>query len=313
MILVELLGRGGDAQHRIRLPRLPATVGRALDNDVILDDPTVAAHHLRIERDELGRLRALDLGSRNGLYSGRRRISEALIEPGTRLRIGHTSLRVRSAEDPLPPELPMEADSPWGSSWGFAAALAAYAAMLCFAVFVTSVDGFEPVRLLAALPAALLVPAVWAGLWAAMGRVAGGRAQFVAHAALTMAACAGALVLGVVLEVLAFAFSLPALSDQPALAMGLVFGVLLYAQLRLVSRQPRTVMLAATAAVTLAGIAAVQLSGWLEDRDDVDRLPVMTTFGPPALRVAPGIGPEAFAAEARGIEAELGRLREEAP
>jgi hypothetical protein len=311
VILVELLGRGGDAQHRVRLPHLPATVGRALDNDVIVDDPTVAAHHLRIERDEQGRLRAVDLGSRNGLFAGRRRVAEALAGPAVRLRIGHTLLRVRSGDDPLPPELPVEADSRWRSPWAFVAALVAYMAMLAFAVFVTSIDGFEPVRLVASLPAALLVPALWAGLWAAMGRVAGGRAQFGAHAALTMAAGAGALALGVLLEILAFAFSLPRLSDQPALALGLVFGALLYAQLRLVSRQPRPVLAMATLTVTVVGIVAVQLSGWLANRDDVDRLPVMTTLGPPMMRVAPGVSPEVFAADARGIESELEALRSE--
>lgn len=313
VILVELLGRGGEALHRIRLPGLPATVGRALDNDVVVDDPTVAAHHLRIERDEQGRLRAVDLGSRNGLFAGRHRTAEALLGPAARLRIGHTTLRVRSSEDPLPPELPVDADSRWGSPRVFAAALAAYMAMLGFTAFVTAFDGFEPARLVASLPAALLAPALWAGLWAAVGRVAGGHAQFWAHAALTLAAGAGALVLGVALELCAFAFSVPALSDQSTLAIALAFGALLHGQLRLVTRQPRALLLLASVAVSLLALMAAQLSDWLATRDDVDQLPVMNTLAPPALRVVPGVSAEALVDEARGIEAQLQRLRDEAP
>ena len=313
VILVELLGRGGEALHRIRLPGLPATVGRALDNDVVVDDPTVAAHHLRIERDEQGRLRAMDLGSRNGLFAGRNRTAEALLGPAARLRIGHTTLRVRSSEDPLPPELPVDADSRWGSPRVFTAALAAYITMLGFTAFVTAFDGFEPARLVASLPAALLAPALWAGLWAATGRVAGGHAQFWAHAALTLAAGAAALVLGAALELCAFAFSLPELSDQSTLAIALAFGALLYGQLRLVTRQPRAMLLLASVAVSLLALMAAQLSDWLANRDDVDQLPVMNTLAPPALRVAPGVSGEALVDEARAIEAQLERLRDAAP
>lgn len=313
LTLVELLGRGGDAQHRILLPRLPVTVGRALDNDVIVDDPTVAAHHLRIERDAQGRLRAVDLGSRNGLYSGRRRVAEALVGPTVHLRIGHTQLRVRSGDDPLAPELPAEADSRWRSPWAFVTALFAYTTVIVFLMFESAVDGFEPVRVVATLPLLLLAPALWAGLWAAVGRVAGGHAQFVAHAALTMAALAGAALLMEALDILVFAFSLPLQPDQFVVAAELLLGALIYAQLRLVSRQPRSVLAAATVAITLVGITAVHLTAWLGSRDDVDRQPVMTTLGPSALRIAPGVSPEAFAADARAIEAELARLRQESP
>lgn len=313
VILVELLGRGGEALHRVRLPGLPATVGRALDNDVVVDDPTVAAHHLRIERDEQGRLRAVDLGSRNGLFEGRRRDAEVLLGPGVRLRIGHTNLQVRTSEDPLPPELPVDVDSRWGSPKSFTAALLAYLAMLGLAVFATAFDGFEPVRLIASLPVALLAPALWAGLWAAMGRVAGGHAQFWAHAALTLAAGAGSLVLGATLELCAFAFSVPALSGQSVIALAVAFGALLQAQLRLVTRQPRALLLAAAAAVSLMALSAAWLSDWLANRDDVDLLPVMHTLAPPTLRVAPGVSVERLVEDARGIEAQLQRLREEEP
>jgi hypothetical protein len=49
----------------IRIETFPVTIGRALDNDVILSDPTVSPHQLRIDRDESGALRVQNLSGDN--------------------------------------------------------------------------------------------------------------------------------------------------------------------------------------------------------------------------------------------------------
>ena len=48
MISVEVLSRHRDVVARYRSDAPATTVGRAYDNDVVVDDPAVAAHHLRI-------------------------------------------------------------------------------------------------------------------------------------------------------------------------------------------------------------------------------------------------------------------------
>ena len=57
MISVEVLSRHRDVVARYRSDASATTVGRAYDNDVVIDDPAVAAHHLRIFRDDGGRAR----------------------------------------------------------------------------------------------------------------------------------------------------------------------------------------------------------------------------------------------------------------
>ena len=69
MIWVEILSRHHDVVARYRCED-GARIGRAYDNDVVVDDPYVAPHHARIVRDEAGELFAEDLGSVNGLYAG---------------------------------------------------------------------------------------------------------------------------------------------------------------------------------------------------------------------------------------------------
>ena len=54
-IWIEVLSRlHHDVAARYRFSDVPITIGRAYDNDVVVDDPHVAAHHLRITRGENG-------------------------------------------------------------------------------------------------------------------------------------------------------------------------------------------------------------------------------------------------------------------
>ena len=48
--LIEAFDRHGALLARAPITRWPVTVGRALDCDLVLDDPFVAPRHLRIDR-----------------------------------------------------------------------------------------------------------------------------------------------------------------------------------------------------------------------------------------------------------------------
>lgn len=78
----------------VSLDRPVITLGRAPDNDVVIDLPNVAAHHLRLETAEAGgqqRVSVTDLGSRTGTYvSGQRLTAQQprRIEPGDMVSLG---------------------------------------------------------------------------------------------------------------------------------------------------------------------------------------------------------------------------------
>ena len=54
MMWVEILSRQRDVISRFRIDGPEARIGRGYDNDVVVEDPYVAAQHLRIFRDEAG-------------------------------------------------------------------------------------------------------------------------------------------------------------------------------------------------------------------------------------------------------------------
>jgi pSer/pThr/pTyr-binding forkhead associated (FHA) protein len=80
-----LSGRNGD---RFALRAGTATrLGRALDNDIVVNDASVSRHHAAIEAVN-GGFRLRDLGSQNGSYIGDERVSDAPLGNGDAVRIG---------------------------------------------------------------------------------------------------------------------------------------------------------------------------------------------------------------------------------
>lgn len=67
------------------------SIGRASDNDVILDDPQVSRHHCQLKLQH-GAYSFADLGSRNGSWVNGQPVSEVALGPGDLIRIGSTEI-----------------------------------------------------------------------------------------------------------------------------------------------------------------------------------------------------------------------------
>ncbi len=63
------------------------TIGRAPDNDVVLDSPVVSRHHAVVRRED-GRFFLRDLNTPNGTFVNGRRVRSAWLKPGDQVRIG---------------------------------------------------------------------------------------------------------------------------------------------------------------------------------------------------------------------------------
>ena len=84
------------AQRLVEISRT-GTIGRAPDNDFVLSDPLVSAHHARIEWNDDGVL-ITDLGSTNGTFVGNTRIHSRLVTEPTTVGIGSTFIVVSPAD-----------------------------------------------------------------------------------------------------------------------------------------------------------------------------------------------------------------------
>ena len=95
-IILEVQTRGLNQYHVIE--KFPVTIGRAFDNDIILSDRSVSAHHIRIEQGDDGNLYVHNLSDENGTLLDGRRIGNnpEEIKLAIPLVLGHVKLRLVS-------------------------------------------------------------------------------------------------------------------------------------------------------------------------------------------------------------------------
>jgi transcriptional regulator with GAF, ATPase, and Fis domain len=72
------------------------TIGKAPDNDLVLGDDTVSRHHCELVRTGQG-ISVKDLNSTNGTKVDGIRVQEAIITPGSVLKVGEVEISVRPA------------------------------------------------------------------------------------------------------------------------------------------------------------------------------------------------------------------------
>ena len=208
--MIELLDRDGGVAHRIAVHRWPVTIGRAIDCDVVLDDPHVAPCHAMVERPDPAAAPQLRVGeSVNGArLRGTRLVSgdRAKLIPGSEWQLGRTRLRLRLAGEALAGEelLPIV---PPGRGRRAAFGMILLALWLIATQWLQSDPG-DP--LAGYLPALVTVPAalgIWSFVWALGSKLFSRHFDFVAHLQLALAALLLSMLLDALLPLAAFALS----------------------------------------------------------------------------------------------------------
>jgi pSer/pThr/pTyr-binding forkhead associated (FHA) protein len=96
---IRLVADGGPYDGRVfDVPAGQVTVGRALDNELVFDDPSLSRKHCRVSRQGPGQLALEDLGSSNGSYVNGRKIGRAVAATGDVVQFGDLVFRVEGEE-----------------------------------------------------------------------------------------------------------------------------------------------------------------------------------------------------------------------
>ena len=178
---VEILARNGEVLHRHKVATLPIRIGRGYDNDVILDDAHSAAAHAIVDADDNGQLLLRDLGSKNGSYVSGKRLSSTAITGNTEVRLGHTRLRIRSADFAVPAEVADTTMHGWEGAVPATVGLVLVAVFSCLETWLGDVEPFALIRYLMVLASSLGLGLLWAGAWALANRLFGSHARMGRH------------------------------------------------------------------------------------------------------------------------------------
>ncbi|MES2888185.1 MAG: FHA domain-containing protein [Pseudomonadota bacterium] len=216
LALLEVLDRDGHVRHQLKVRQWPLRVGRALDNDWVLDDPHTAAHHFSVSvAPEGGPLQVAVGDSVNGLWVERRwlpaRAVEALTAPVAWFKAGETVFRLRTAALSLAPELPLEASpAPLRGRPVLGVTAVLGVAALGLRTWLTTdpdEDWLNVVSIELLITVGLFL--AWCGLWALLSKVMTRRANLDWHVRVALLANLAWEVSRVVPGLLGFSFSQP--------------------------------------------------------------------------------------------------------
>ncbi|MFZ6813949.1 FHA domain-containing protein [Undibacterium sp. Rencai35W] len=209
---IEILARNGDVIQRHQVQTLPVRIGRAYDNDVILDDAHIAAHHAIIELNSEAQLCARDTGSLNGIIQAEKRQSTIALNGNTVIRLGHTSIRIRDTSFTVAPEVPDRTRHTWE---GFVPGMIGTFLIALFAIYSTWQTDTKPLQAISYVQAIAYILGgglVWSGLWAIANRLFAQHPRFGRHLFIFGAGITALTLLELGLSVIAYAFSLDWLS-----------------------------------------------------------------------------------------------------
>lgn len=309
---IEVLSRHRDVAARQRVAGNALTIGRAYDNDLVLDDPHVAAHHLRLARGDDGRWIAQDLGSINGLHADGERVRREHIVLGddTTLQIGHTGLRLRTSAQAVPAELPIMRTLPY---WPLA--LGCLALVFAFALLEQwFADSAEPkaIRYLSPLLALAAVVAIWTLAWSVLSRIFSGHARFGLHLLIVGAGLLAYSVYEQASELGAFALSWTALARYAYVGAWLAFAAVCLGHLRALGHSRLPLKAVAVVALAALGVAmqSLKLSDW---RATHGQPIILQRLEPPSLRLVHARSQAVFFESAERLKADLDKARSEEP
>ncbi len=211
--VIERLNRDGSVNTRLNVQSTDdkitsITVGRALDNDVVIDDAHSAPHHARLDFAPDGSASLIDLGSKNKIINHAKKHVDAILinalaseSQRANFVIGQTPLRLRNTDWPLSDERVLSRRHIWPYAlFAFLAALS-YSA---YNIWLGDISEKPPqyLNLIAATAAGL---AIWSSIYAVFGRLISGVDRLLTH---LLIACIGFLSGSFTLNLLAsFAFA----------------------------------------------------------------------------------------------------------
>jgi hypothetical protein len=313
MIWVEILSRHRDVTARLRCAGPVVRIGRGYENDVVLDDPYVAANHVGVFRDDTGRLVAEDSGSVNGMFLDRDNTrQERIVIDGDRpIRIGHTYIRIREASHAVERERVGRPESralPIVLAAVFGAVILGVDAL---AIWLAEIGEPRASNYLTPLVGAAVLVVAWVSFWALLSRVYSGRARFARNLVIALAGLLGFSIYNELAQFSAFALTWRAAVNYEYVAMWSTLAAACFFHLREVGPS-RLKLKGAVVVALLALVIGIQTLQQSEAFYDSGRQNTIRRLMPPGLRLAPVRDERTFFSEIEQLKTTLDSDRAQA-
>lgn len=301
---IEVLNPHHQVDRRYKFDALPIRIGRAYDNDLILDDAYIAPYHAEITQNEAGAIIIQDLGSKNGVLQHQQRHSSFTLNGDDLLHLGHTQIRVRSVDFAVAAELEKSHTHPWDGAKAGLFGIAMIIGSTLVSTWLTVIEQSATFTYLFAILMVLAVVLLWSGCWAFAGRVMSGQARFGRH---LLIAAAGIILMDiwdVISLSAAYMFSLEIFTRYGSHIMMLIVAAMIFSHLLTIHPHHLKRMLKISAGIALLGSAIILMSNYQRDGIWADEL-YMSHLLPPEVRLSGNQTVDSFMQEAKTLKSVL--------
>jgi len=318
MIWVEILSRQYEVMSRQRIDEtadtVPIRIGRAFDNDVVIDDPYIAPHHLVLARDHSAGWTVQDNGTVNGVFIENRgrnhklAAAPATITDHSIIRIGKTILRIRRIDLPVAAEraLPIPLRHTW--RWPVLFAVSAITIEMLSA-WLGETGEPKLSRYILTMLTMLATTLVWSTLWSLVSRIFSGQAQFERHLFIALSGLLAMSALDEIIGAGAFSFSSQLLVENQFIINWLIAAITIFFHLRVVGPTRLALKAASVLLISSLGIATT-IVGKSESKSS-GQANYLRQLKPPIMRLIPAKTENAFFADAEKLKAKLDSARKE--
>ena len=310
LALIETLDRDGQPRQVLRVAQWPVRIGRAIDCDLVLDDPHVAAHHATLALREDG-VHVEPAASVNGVRLGRAAIapgSTPLLPPSSVMTLGATTLRVRLAGEVLAPEQRLLDLLQYERRHAVTLmGLILFAAVWQgFSLWLSTVPGSQGTALTWNYLSAPLGLIIWCALWAIGSMLFQRRFAFWAHLYIALKWLLIAIVTEAATAQVAFALSMPWIEKLGRVVFVGAMAMMMWRHMGLLLPTRRRAV-----AIAIGSAVAVSSGLLLIDRG-MQQQPLigdlyLGTISLPGVRVVKPVSSEAFVKSAAPLEKTLAK------
>lgn len=336
LAVIERLDDHGQVLDVHRVHHWPQKIGRAVDNDLLIDDPHVAAQHAILAPRRRSEESPVSTEPVSLTATGRASVEDALIElsvgdtlngvsllpkkrrqkplharsgqtlalmSGSEIQVGQTRLRLRLPGELLAPEQPLQT-SRRPSAWLVPVLALVGVAGLVLDQWTQSNPATSWLEILSPVLAGPFALLLWCTTWALFSKLFRGHFALGTHLRIALPWVVGLMVLVPVLNQASFAFSWPSLSRIVPLLEAAGGCALVWQHLSSIVPQRRW-HLATTTALGFAAVTAYIGYNHQKSENRWFEQLYATTISLPALRVAPAVSVERFMGSLRSLEGAL--------
>jgi hypothetical protein len=318
LALIEVLDHDGHVLHAVPVRAWPVSIGRALDCDVVLHDPHVAARHATIGRADDAAPLALTVGeSVNGVRvtssEAQRRLGAGATAPlagGAMLHLGRTTLRLRLAGESLAPEVRLDHLAGRSRFLLTAIGFLTVIAWLLATLWLQNEPDSGWDKYLPALIGVSVGVVGWAALWGLGSKLFQRQFRIAPHLRVVLAFLLGSLAADCLLSIGSFSLSLPILSHLRAwVEIALFCGLLgMHVSVLVPGRERRLAITWGVLCLLSVGVSGAL--SWRHHQRVFEELYV-ATLPPPAFRIASAGAPAELVESLRPLQARLQRQAKE--